>query len=778
MTSAVAPSARSGDSTARDPIACLHCGAAVEGADYCCDGCEMAAAIIQNAGLAQYYAEREAPGNRPTASDGERWAATPREVLPDGSARAWVQVDGLRCGSCVWVTEKVLEQTDGVVEACVSYATGRAELRWDPARTDLAAIARRVSALGYQPRPLDNTGDAGGFDRGLITRLGVAAFVASNVMGLAVGLYLGWFSGMDERYAALFRWVSLALATPAALWCAEPFYRGAISGLRHGILHMDLPISIGVVILYGHGVAATMSGQDAYLDSLTMLVALLLAGRVVEQRGRSRAADAARSLAARAPLSARRVVGDTLETVPAESLQPGDRLALASGEEAAADGRVVSGEGALRRTLLTGESEPEPVSAGGAVIAGAVLEEGSLEFIVEAVGKETLLARMAEGLARAQARPPTPALADRVAPWFTGVVLTLAAVGYVGWRYAAGPEVALEVAIAVLVVACPCALALSTPLSVAAGLGAAARRGLLLKSGDALTRLASIDRVVLDKTGTLTGGTPEVIAADDETLRIAASLERSSIHPIARAIVEEAIRRSIPIAAGQRAVEIPGVGMTGVVDGRAWALRRGAPGEVVLVDTQRDCVEGHIRLADRLRPDAARSMAALAALELSPSLLTGDHPEVAERVGALAGITHIEAGVGPEGKAASIEAMRAGGERVLFVGDGLNDGLALSASDVGVAMGAGAASSVLVADGVITTESLAPLIAGLRAARAAEKAVARNLRRSLLYNGFAVTAALAGLVNPLVAALLMPLSSALVLWGASRVEVAVASDEE
>jgi len=759
------------------PAACLHCGAAVEGADYCCDGCEMAAAIIQGAGLERYYTERESPGNRPTANT-ERWEATPREVLPDGSAQAWIQVDGLRCGSCVWVTEKVLEQTDGVVEACVSYATGRAELRWDPELTDLATITRRVSALGYEPRPLDNTGDAAGFDRGLLVRLGLAAFVASNVMGLAIGLYLGWFSGMDERYAALFRWAILALATPAALWCAEPFYRGAIGGLRHGVLHMDLPISIGVVILYGHGVIATMNGQDAYLDSLTMLVALLLAGRVVEQRGRRRAADAARSLAARAPRTARRVVGDRLETVPAEALQPGDRLALASGEEAAADGRVVSGAGALRRTLLTGESEPEHLSEGGAVIAGAVLEEGALEFIVEAVGDDTLLARMAEGLARAQARPPTPALADKVAPWFTGVVLSLALLGYLGWRYAAGPEVALEVAIAVLVVACPCALALSTPLSVAAGLGAAARRGLLLKSGDALLRMASIDRVVLDKTGTLTGGVPEVIAADDATLRVAASLERSSIHPIARAIVGEAIRRGIPIAAGQEARETPGVGMTGVVDGRPWALRRGGPGEVVLLDTQRDCVVGHILLADRLRPDAARSVATLSAMGLSPSLLTGDHPEVAARIGAAAGLDRVEAGVDPEGKAARVEAMRADGERVLFVGDGLNDGLALSAADVGVAMGAGAASSVLVSDGVITTESLAPLIAGLRAARAAELAVARNLRRSLLYNGFAVTAALAGLVNPLVAALLMPLSSALVLWGASRVEAAVASEQE
>ncbi len=745
---------------------CLHCGLAVEGADYCCRGCELAAAIIRDAGLERYYAEREAPAPRPGGATG-RWVGVPSTRLDDGSERARLQVDGLVCGSCVWVTERVLAQTPGVIEARISYADGRAELRWDPEQTDLEQLAGRVAALGYQPRPLS---EPAGPDRSLLARLGVAIFSAANVMMLSVGLYLGWFSGMHERYAALFRWVGLVLATPSALWCAEPFFRRAWAGLRRGVLHMDLPVSLGVALLYGHGLIATLQGREGYLDSLTMLVALLLTGRVLEQRGRRRAAEAAQSLAARTPSSARRLVGGSgaVETVASEALAVGDRLLLAAGEEAAADGRVLRGSGALRQALLTGESEPVPVGPGDRVVAGAVLDAGGLEFVVEAAGAGTLLARMAEGLAEAQARPPSPELADRIAPWFTGVVLGLAGLGAAGWYIAAGPGPALEVAIAVMVVACPCALALSSPLAVAAGLGAAARRGLLLRGGDSLRRLARIDRVALDKTGTLTGGVPEVIEADDETLRVAAGLERSSIHPIARAIVAEAGRRGLPIPAGTRVLEVPGEGMRGVVDGVSYTLRRGAPGEVLLSGGGR---QRRIRLADTLRPEAARAIAELEATGLRPVLLTGDHPDVAERIATQAGLERAEAGLSPEEKAARIEAL---GERVLFVGDGLNDGPALARAYAGIAMGGGAASSVLVADGVITAEDLKPLVAGIRAARAAERAVRSNLRRSLIYNTLAVSAALAGLINPLVAAVLMPLSSLMVVWGSSRIERDVA----
>ena len=306
------------------------------------------------------------------------------------------------------------------------------------------------------------------------------------------------------------------------------------------------------------------------------------------------------------------------------------------------------------------------------------------------------------------------------------------------------------------------------PLAAAAGLGAAARRGLLFRSADALLDLDDVDLVAFDKTGTVTAGTMTVLEADDRALRIAAGLERYSMHPIARAIVEEAINRDIALPRGEDVREEASVGMRGRVDGVAWHLGTGGPGSLLLSD---DAGQEHrIRLGDVIRPDAADTVQQLEAQGLGVALITGDHAEVADRIAAVAGIETVVARCGPEQKADWIAERQRMGHRVLFAGDGLNDGPALAMADVGIAMGSGAASSVLVADGVIARPSLQPILAARRAARACRQVIRSNQRRSLTYNVIAVAAAAAGLVNPLVAALLMPLSSGLVIWGALQVE--------
>jgi len=745
----------------------------VEGAAdaFCCGGCEAAHAIIHGAGLDRWYAERTAYAPRPEPLAGW-WDAVPVETGADGACTVHLAVDGLRCASCVWLAEHVLQATPGVRDAHVSYATGRATLRWDPAATDLPALARRIAALGYRPRPLT---EAASPDRGLLLRLGVAAFVAMNVMLLAASVYAGWWGGMDPAFAALFRWTTLALATPVALWCAAPFYQGALAGLRHRRLHMDLPVSLGLVLLYGHGLAATLRGHDGYLDSMVMLVTLMLAGRVLESRGRRRALEAATALAGSAPRTARRVAGDTVETVPVAALAPGDLIDVGPGEELAADGVVTQGAGQVRLALLTGESEPVAVEPGRRVVAGALLADGALTVRVEATGQDTMLQRMARELERAADRSLRPTAADRLAPWFTAATLALAALAFGGWYLAAGLDTAIMTTVAVLVVACPCAIALSQPLASAAGLGAAARRGLLFRSTDALLTLNDVTEVALDKTGTVTEGELAVVRADDATLRLAAGLERHSSHPIARAILAEARRRSIPLPRATDVRETPGRGVEGILDGGRHALRSGGPGVVEL--TGPAGVVGRIELADQVRADARHAVAALERLGLRVTLLTGDRAEVAERIGREVGVRSLHAGMTPDAKAAWVRARQRAGARVLVAGDGLNDGPALAAADVGVAMGTGAASSVLVADGVIAGDGIMPLVGAVRAARACERAILANQRRSLLYNGVAVTAAFAGLINPLVAVCLMPLSSGIVIWGALGVERAVRRDE-
>ncbi|HNC95320.1 MAG TPA: HAD-IC family P-type ATPase, partial [Myxococcota bacterium] len=361
-------------------------------------------------------------------------------------------------------------------------------------------------------------------------------------------------------------------------------------------------------------------------------------------------------------------------------------------------------------------------------------------------------------------------LPDRVAPWFTAGTLVVSTLTFTGWYLTGGLEPALRATVAVLVVACPCALALAAPLASAAGLGAAARRGVLLRSGDVLRRLAEVKEVALDKTGTLTGGELEVEEAADADLRIAAALERESIHPVARALVGEAMRRGIPLAEAQKVQEVAGEGISGIIGGKRWVLGRGERGGELSLHADGE-IPRRLRLKDRLRPDAARTVAALQARGLRVVMLSGDHEDVAVQIGRAAGVDAVVAELRPEGKAAWLR-----GRPTLFVGDGLNDGPALRSAAVGIAMAKGAASSLMIADGVVVTEALAPLLAGLRAAEYSRAAVRGNLRRSLVYNVCAVVAAAIGLVNPLVAALLMPLSSGLVIWGAARIERQVAKE--
>ncbi len=747
--------------------ACPHCGLAVEASEdeFCCHGCEIAYSLIHSAGLDRYYEEREALPPRPVGLQGA-WSGVPVEVNEDGSAEVRLGIDGLRCASCVWVTERVLDATPGVIDATVSYASGRATLRWQPELIDLEGLVRRIAQLGYQPRV---PGEESRTDRRLLTRLGVAVFAALNVMLASAALYAGWWGPMEPRFVALFQWTSLLLATPVALWCAEPFFTGAWSGLKHRTLSMDVPVSLAVLVLYGHGVWATLNGQDAYLDSLTMLVALLLGGRVLESHARRRAAEAALALAGTVPASARRIDDGSVRSVPANALEVGQRIQVASGEEVAADGVVTEGEGAVHMALLTGESVPARVGPGDRLVAGAVLERGSVVLKVEAVGQGTVVRRMAASLGSAMDRSVRESRIDRWARWFTGGTLLAASMSALVWWRLAGLGTALETAVAVLVVACPCALALSRPLAAAAGMGAAARRGLLLRSQDALLDLARVSLVALDKTGTVTEGELTVVDASDTDLRVAAALERHSVHPIARAVIAEAAGRGIPLATATEVREEPGVGVSGVVDGREWTLRSDGAGGLALSESGSDSFAS-IRLSDTVRSDTYAAARGLADGDRSLALLSGDTADIARRVASDAGIDDVHAPLLPEEKAEWIEARRDAGARVLFVGDGLNDGPGLAAADVGLAMDRGAASSVLVADGVVTGGSLWSVVAGMAAGRAAERQVRRNQIRSVCYNVAAVGAAAAGLINPLVAAVLMPLSSLWVVWGATRVE--------
>lgn len=739
-------------------LACPHCGDPVAAAGaFCCSGCEVAWALVHEAGLEDYYARREQPGPRPEPLQGA-WQVVPVRERDDGLVEASLCVDGLRCSSCTWVVERLLERSEGVEEATVSYANGRTRVVFDPKVVQLGDLARTVASVGYSPRPVDAPE---GRDE-LLSRLGVSAFLTSNLMLLSASLYVGWFDGMDVRYATLFRWGSLVLATPIAQYAAAPFFQGAWRGLRAGAIGMDVPIALAVSVLYVHGVAQTLMGAEGYLDSLGMLVTLLLVGRVLERRGRRAAAEASAAIAASLPLTARRRIASGVEEVPVVDLVPGDVVEVGAGDEVPADGRVAEGTGRVQMALLTGEAEPVEVLPGSPVVAGASVVEGTLALAVDRVGEATTAIRMADAVREATARPMPRSPADALAPWFTAVTVGVAVLAGLGWGWVGGLEQGIQVAVATLVVACPCALGLSVPLSVAAGLGAVARRGVVFRDGGQLMALADVDTLAMDKTGTVTEGVPAVVEASDEALRLAGAVERASRHPVARAVLSEARDRGLRVPVATEVLEVPGVGIEGVVEGRRVRVRGAGAGAVaVALD---DGAVHLIRVGDRPRADARQAVERLRNAGIHTVLLSGDHPDVTEAIGRSVGVDDAIGGCTPEAKADWIAARGVG-----FVGDGLNDGPALGQARVGLAMFSGVPSSLWVADGVVTQPALAPVVAAVAGARATRDAVRANLRRSILYNVLAVGAAVAGLVNPLVAALLMPLSSGLVIAGALTV---------
>jgi Cu2+-exporting ATPase len=745
---------------------CPHCGSRVAGDldAYCCAGCEMAARIVLDAGLAGNLLAAGARPGRPEALRGDWSSVAVRQTGPT-TCEASLVVDGITCASCTWLVEHVLLATDGVANAQVSYATGRARIQWDPTRTTLPDLAGRIAAVGYQPRPIEAAASP---DRDLLVRLGIAAFAASNVMLLAASTYTGWWQGMEEKYAALFRWSSLLLATPAVLYSAVPFFDGAWRGLKHRFVGMDVPIALAIGLVYAHGVAATLVGVDGYLDSLCMLVALLLAGRMLEARGRKSGAEAAAALAASLPTRARRLTTTGIEEIAADDLVRGDEIAVGLGEEIPADGVVATGSAEVHLALLTGEADPIRVGPGDEVVAGAPILSGAVTVRVERVGADTVGRRMAAELEKTLDRGLSRSPADRFAPAFTVASVVLAVVAGVAWGATVSPQRGVEVAAAVLVVACPCALGLSWPLAAAAGLGALSRRGVVLRSGDALLRLVDVRRVALDKTGTATHGAPDVVDADDAVLRVAAALEAASNHPIARAIRREAARRDLALPRASDLREVVGAGVAGTVEGRGYALRAGGPGEVLLLGD--GAVAGTIRLADRQRPEGERAIAGLRRLGCDVTLLTGDRVAPARALAEALRIDDVRAELRPEDKHAWVDEAQRAGHPVLFVGDGLNDGPALAAAHVSLAMRDGATASLLAADGVVVGGELGGVTSAIRTARVVRYVVRRGMLVSAIYNVSAVGAAMAGYVDPLVAAVLMPLSSGLVVLGALTVE--------
>jgi P-type Cu2+ transporter len=701
-----------------------------------------------------------------------------------GTSRLELAVKGMRCAGCMAKIERGVGALPGVEEARVNLSSAKLSVRWREGRTSADAIVACVNALGFEAFPYDpdaviRQDDEEG--RFLLRCLAVSGFAASNVMFLSICIWSGLDGEMGEGTRSLLHWISGLIAIPSALYAGRPFFRSALASLSRGHANMDVPITLGILLALGLSVfEATTGGRYAYFDAAVSLPFLLLIGRYLDHLLRRKARAAALDLAAMQTGTATRLAADgRTEPVAARDIVPGNRLLLAMGERVPVDCIVELGSTEVDVSLVTGESLPVFVAPGSEMKSGALVLGRPLTVRATARVQDSLVAEMARLLeAGQQTRGRYVRLADRAAALYVPVVHGLAvAVLCGGLAFGLGFHAAITNAIALLIITCPCALGLAVPAVQIVATSRLFRSGLLVKSGDALERLAEADVAVIDKTGTLTRGYPALtnaaaIARDD--LELAASLARVSRHPLSRALAEAAGAG----APAQDVREVAGEGLEVLVGGDAVRLGRAA---WVGVDVPMSSdTASHLWLRrgtrapvrfnfeDTLRSDATATVAALRARGLEVELLSGDRDAPAATVAAATGIAVWRGASDPKQKADRLEALRAGGRRALMVGDGLNDAAALSLAHVSISPGTAAQASQAASDMVLQGEGLAPIAEAIDVARGARRLVFQNFAFAAVYNLAAVPLAALGLVTPLIAAIAMSASSMIVMLNALR----------
>ena len=796
MAVALNPGAPAPELRAIDGEGCHHCGEALpaaparlllEGAPrlFCCDGCAAAAQWIRTADLGDYYRLRSAPAARVGTEPVDLAAWDREEVLAEhardieGGREITLLTDGMRCAACAWLVDRVLAREPGVIEAGANAVTGRIRLAWDPALTPLSQPLQRLVALGY--RPYLAAGEAReqarrkARNRDLV-RIGIAGLGSMQAMMFAEALYLDFGNDMSLPTRDFFRWITFLVSTPVVFYAGWPFLAGAWRELRHRRLGMDTLIAGSVLLAYFASVFETLrGGAHVWYDAAVMFVFLLLGARMLEQRARGIASAQVDALARARPAFATRQRDDgSRETVPVSALANDDIACVAAGEVVPADGLLLE-PARFEEALLTGEPHPVAKAAGDRVFAGTVCREQPARLRVTGTGSATRLSQLAGLVEQAQAQRPVLARrAERVAHYFVAGLLLAALLVYLGWRLH-DPARAFEVTLALLVISCPCALALAVPTALAVAHGALARLGVLAVRDNALEQLARVTDVVFDKTGTLSDGRPrlagiEVFPGIDEdyALRIAAALERDSTHPIASAFADSA-----DALQARQVRAVPGRGIEGRVDDRPWRLGQAGfatggadDGRLWLGDGERAFARFSLRESER--EDAREAIDALRAQGLRVHLSSGDGEAAVQRFATRLGIDAAHARQSPEDKLAFVRGLQAQGRVVAMVGDGLNDAPVLAGADVSLALGEGAALAPRAAHLVLTGRSLARVPQAIGIARRTRQVVRQNLGWALGYNLLALPLAAAGLVTPWLAALGMAVSSLLVTLNALR----------
>jgi len=812
---------------------CFHCtlpipvgervGGEIKGksCSFCCHGCRSVCEAIYNAGLEGFY-QRTPEGTLlgpPPVPPPELALYDLDEVQEEfvdglGEARdIHLLVEGIHCAACVWLIENSLKSMPGIVDARVNLSGRKLHIKWDNSQQKLSSIIGRLAKIGYSALPYDPETAEGRIkrqNRKLLYRMAFAGFTMMNLLWVSIALY----SGADKgEYRGLFHWVGFALATPALLYSGYPFYQGAWAGLRNLHLGMDLPIAIGATVTYLYSIYVTLSGSivgEVYYDTVVNFLFVILVGRYLEALSKRQAVASTQRLLDLQPRVATLLQDGEEKVVPIRSVKPGNTVLVKPGERIPVDGVVRDGVGSVDEAMLTGESVGIEKSAGDPVSAGTINGNGALTVLVEGLLKDTALGRIIRLVEEAQAsKAPIQCVADRIVPWFVALTIGLAVATFVWWLES-GLETALMAATAVLIITCPCAFGLATPMAIAVASGLGARHGILVKNGEVLETLSSIRHFVFDKTGTLTEGRMRVTSIftgseswfvgdasmGDETRRVLeqlAAVERYSEHPIAAAVIGSAADAGIfvPVSSVENFKYRPGFGVGATLQGQrvlagtaAWMtdqkvtcdLRFDAESarlDALGIGYLRFAVGGEERallaLDDSIRKDAPALIDSLKREGMDVTLLSGDRRSTAEAIAGRLGGMKVIAEVQPKQKDQMIGELQADNRRVVMVGDGVNDAPALVRADVGIALGSGTDVSIASADIVLMSSELEKVRLAAALSRRTLRTIRQNIGISVAYNLIMVPLAMMALVTPLVAAVSMPISSLLVIGNAARI---------
>jgi Cu2+-exporting ATPase len=810
---------------------CTHCGLPVPAGlieserdeQFCCNGCAMAYQLISASGLDAFYAMVDSSGADQTLRSRSE-SAVQFEPFDDAAflekfaivtSAGWMEItlalDGIHCAACVWLVEKLPGILPGVVSAQVNWSRGTILVRWQPAQVRLSQIATALYRLGYTPHPMrisEKSVRRERENRQYLVRIGIAAAAAGNNMLITAALYLGMFSSMESGFVWLLRWASCLVGLGSLLGPGRVFLRGAWSAIRTGTPHMDLPIALGLAVGTSAGLVNTIRGTgDIYFDSLSVLIFLLLVGRWIQFHQQNRAADSIELLYRLTPQRARKIVDGTSTEVIVDEIKVDDLLEIRPGDLVPVDGIVVEGHSSIDESLLSGESKPAEKCLGDMVSAGTKNLGSLLLARATHVGQQTRISRIVELVEQASTdKPELVQWANRIGGYFVVTIIVLAVMTFAIWMFI-DPSVATDRAVALLIVACPCALALATPLAISVALGRMAKRGIMVKAGDVIQALDRPGMIWLDKTGTLTEGEMRVVdwAGDRDWISRVAVVESKFSHPISQAMVEFARVSQRPgkppVASGTvpRETESPNGlpsdriektlmlsgGVSATVDGIEILIgNRGLleSSGVKLSDqwlalesrsldrqlspcwiVANNEVVGLASLGDRIREDASEVVVNLQAGGWSVGILSGDHPAVVDEVARQLKIESVRGGATPEEK---LSVIRESGKRfatTVMVGDGVNDSAALAAATVGIAVHNGAEASLAAAPVYLGNSGLAPIEHLLSASQSTCRTIRRNFAASLAYNVLGAGLAMMGLIHPLVAAILMPISSLTVI---------------